>query len=214
MSSIRIGIAGTGRIVSESAQALQETGYELVSIWGPHHEKAAPLAERFSIQQICSSYDELLSSGIDFVYIALVNSVHFEYARKALEAGVGVLLEKPFCSSFSLARELAEAARAKGLYLFETMSNIYLPAWALLKERLPEISRVKLFQADFSQYSSRYDAYLAGDVSASFNPACEGGTLRDLGIYNLHLAVDLFGRPDEVIFRANRGARWALPPAL
>ena len=205
MSSIRIGIAGTGRIVPESAQALQETGYELVSIWGPHPEKAAPLAERFSIQQICSSYDELLSSGIDFVYIALVNSVHFEYARKALEAGVGVLLEKPFCSSFSLARELAEAARAKGLYLFETISNIYLPAWALLKERLPEIGRVKLFQADFSQYSSRYDAYLAGDVSASFNPACEGGTLRDLGIYNLHLAVDLFGRPDEVIFRANRG---------
>ena len=205
MDSIRIGIAGTGRIVPESAAALRETGYELAAVWGPHPEKAAPLAQRFSIPLICQSYDELLSSGIDFVYIALVNSVHFEYARKALEAGVGVLLEKPFCSNSAQARELADIARAKGLFLFETVSNIYLPAWAALKERLPEIGRVKLFQADFSQYSSRYDAYLAGNVSASFNPTCEGGTLRDLNIYNLHLAVDLFGLPEEVVFRANRG---------
>lgn len=205
MNGIKVGIAGTGRIVPESAAALQQTGYELAAIWGPHPEKAAPLAQRFSIPRICQSYEELLSSGIDFVYIALVNSVHFEYARKALEAGVNVLLEKPFCSNSVQARELAGLARSKGLYLFETVSNIYLPAWALLKERLPEIGRVKLFQADFSQYSSRYDAYLAGDISASFNPSCEGGTLRDLGIYNLHLAVDLFGQPDEVLFRANRG---------
>ena len=205
MNGIKVGIAGTGRIVPESAAALQQTGYELAAIWGPHPEKAAPLAQRFSIPRICQSYEELLSSGIDFVYIALVNSVHFEYARKALEAGVNVLLEKPFCSNSVQAKELAGLARSKGLYLFETVSNIYLPAWALLKERLPEIGRVKLFQADFSQYSSRYDAYLAGDISASFNPACEGGTMRDLGIYNLHLAVDLFGQPDEVVFRANRG---------
>ncbi|MBO4446715.1 MAG: Gfo/Idh/MocA family oxidoreductase [Bacteroidales bacterium] len=205
MSKIRIGIAGTGKIVPESAEALRESGYELVSIWGPHPEKAVPLAERFGIPHLCSSYDELLASGIDFVYIALVNSVHFEYAGKALASGVNVLLEKPFCSTLRQAEELAEIARSRGLYLFETISNIYLPAWAMLKERLPEIGEVKMFQADFSQYSSRYDAYLSGDVSASFNPSCEGGALRDINIYNLHLAVDLFGRPDEVIFRANLG---------
>ena len=201
---IKLGIAGTGKIIPESAAALKETGYELVSIWGPHPLKAVPLAERFSIPKVCDSFGALLESGIDFVYIALVNSAHYAYARQALEAGVNVLLEKPFCSTAAQAEELASLARRKGLFLFETISNIYRPAWALIKEKLPLIGRPRLFQADFSQYSSRYDAYLAGEVSASFNPACEGGALRDLNIYNLHLAVDLFGRPEEVIFRSNR----------
>lgn len=205
MDKIKVGIAGTGKIVPESASAMQQCGYEIAAVWGPHPEKAAPLAERFGIPRVYGSFEELLGSGIDFAYIALVNSVHFEYARKALEAGVNVLLEKPFCSNSVQAGELAELARIRGLWLFETISNIYLPSWALIKDRLPEIGSLKLFQADFSQYSSRYDAYLAGDVSASFNPDCEGGTLRDLNVYNLHLAVDLLGLPQEVIFRANRG---------
>ena len=202
---IKLGIAGTGKIIPESAEAFKETGYELVSIWGPHPEKAVPLAERFDIPSVCNSYEELLESGIDFVYIALVNSAHYKYAKQALEADVNVFLEKPFCSNSAQAEELAALAVRKGLFLFETISNIYQPACSLIREKLPLIGSVKLFQADFSQYSSRYDAYLAGEVSASFNPACEGGTLRDLNVYNLHLAVDLFGRPEEVIFRANRG---------
>lgn len=202
---IKVGIAGTGKIIPESAAALQETGFELLSIWGPHPQKAIPLAGRFSIPKVCESFEELLESGIDFVYIALVNSVHFEYAKRALEAGVNVLLEKPFCSTAAQAEELTVYAIRNGRFLFETISNIYQPAWALVKEKLPLIGQVKLFQADFSQYSSRYEAYLSGEVSASFNPACEGGTLRDINVYNLHLAVDLFGAPEEVIFRSNRG---------
>lgn len=205
MNRIKTGIAGTGKIVPESVAALQETGFEISSIWGPHPEKANPVAERFSIPEVCGSYEELLSSGIDFVYIALVNTAHFDYAFQALTAGINVLLEKPFCSDLSQAERLASIAREKGLFLFETISNIYQPAWALVKERLEEIGTVKLFQADFSQYSSRYDAYLSGKVGAAFDPAYEGGALRDLNIYNLHLAVDLLGLPDEVICRSNKG---------
>lgn len=205
MKAVRVGIAGTGKIIPESVQALQETGFEVVSIWGPHPDKGVPLAARLGIPQVCGSFEQLLASGVDFVYIGLINSVHGEYALRALEAGVNVLLEKPFCSTHAQAETLAREARRKGLYLFETISNLYQPAWALVRERLADIGPVKLFQADFSQFSSRYDAYLTGEVSASFNPSCEGGTLRDLNVYNLHLAVDLFGRPEEVLFRANRG---------
>lgn len=205
MESIRIGIAGTGKIIPESVKALQETGYEVVSIWGRHPEKAQPPAERFRIPRVCASYVELLASGIDFVYIGLVNTVHFDFARQALEAGLNVILEKPFCSSAMQARTLAEMARSKGLYLFENISSLYLPAWQALRDQLPDIGTVRLFQADFSQYSSRYDDYLQGRIAPAFDPACEGGALRDLNVYNLHLAVSLFGTPGEALYRANRG---------
>ena len=202
---VSVGIAGTGRIIPESVAALRETGWEVAAIWGRHPEKARERARELGIPSVADSYRELLESGIDFVYIGLVNPVHYDYAMEALEAGVNVLLEKPFCSTPEQARKLAETAREKGLYLFETISNIHLPAWACVKENLPRIGTVKLFQADFSQFSSRYEDYKKGIIGSAFDPACEGGALRDLNVYNLHLAVDLFGKPQEVLSRANRG---------
>ena len=202
---VRVGIAGTGKIIPEAVAAMQETGWDVTAIWGRHPDKARPLAERFGIPKVTESYADLLASGIDFVYIGLVNPVHYEYAMTSLEAGVNVLVEKPFCSSLEQAGILADKAREKGLFLFETISNIYLPAWAAVREHLPRIGTIKLFQADFSQFSSRYDDYLGGVIGSAFDPACEGGALRDLNIYNLHLAVSLFGTPQEVIFRATRG---------
>lgn len=201
---ISVGIAGTGRIIPESVAALRETGWEVAAIWGRHPEKARERARELDIPSVAESYRQLLESGIDFVYIGLVNPVHYDYALEALEAGVNVLLEKPFCSTPEQARRLAETAREKGLYLFETISNIHLPAWTCVKENLLRIGEVKLFQADFSQFSSRYEDYKKGIIGSAFDPACEGGALRDLNVYNLHLAVDLFGKPQEVLSRANR----------
>ena len=201
----RIGIVGTGKIISESIVALRKTGWEIHAIWGRSQDKATTVADHFSIPRICASYHELLTSGVDFVYIGIINSVHYEYALEALNAGVNVLLEKPFCSNFTQAMHLAEVARTKGLYLFETISNIYLPTWAIVRKRLSDIGAIKLFQADFSQFSSRYNDYLDGNIGTTFDPACEGGALRDINIYNLHLAVSLFGSPNEVIFRDTKG---------
>ena len=205
MEKITVGIAGTGRIIPESVAALRETGWEVTAIWGRHPEKAISCAQKLGIPSVADTYGSLLASGVDFVYIGLVNPVHYDYAMRALEAGVNVLLEKPFCSTVEQAASLAETARKKGLYLFETISNIHLPAWAFVKEQLPRIGTVKLFQADFSQFSSRYEDYKKGIVGSAFDPACEGGALRDLNVYNLHLSVDLFGRPQDVTARFNRG---------
>ena len=201
----RVGIAGTGKIIRESVAALRQTGWTVDAIWGRDPQKADILSAELGIPKVYLSYDEMLSSGVDFVYIGLANQVHYSYAMRALEAGVNVLLEKPFCSTLEQATALAAKAKERGLYLFETISNIYLPTWALVREYLPKIGAVKLFQADFSQYSSRYDDYLSGVVGSAFDPQKEGGALRDLNIYNIHLAVTLFGEPDEVISRSTRG---------
>ena len=201
-----VGIVGTGKIISESVPALRETGWDIRAIWGRSQAKAVAVAEELEIPCTYATYEELLVSGVDFVYIGLVNSVHYEYALRALEAGVNLLLEKPFCSNYEQALHLAAVARTKGLYLFETISNIYLPTWDVVRERLADIGRIRLFQADFSQFSSRYEDYLAGCVGTTFDPRCEGGALRDINIYNLHLAVSLFGLPDEAVFRATRGS--------
>ena len=62
---------------------------------------------------------------------------------------------------------------------------------------------MKLVQCNFSQYSSRYDAFCAGDVQPAFDPACAGGALMDLGVYNVSYIVGLFGEPNQAKYTAN-----------
>lgn len=48
------------------------------------------------------------------------------------------------------------------------------------------------------QYSSRFDAYKAGQVHAAFDPGRGGGSTMDLGFYPVSLAVHLFGESRTV----------------
>ena len=73
----------------------------------------------------------------------------------------------------------------------------------LFRELLPRIGRVKLVQCNFSQYSSRYDAFCKGETPPVFDPNCAGGALMDLGVYNVSYIVGLFGEPNQVKYTAN-----------
>ena len=56
---------------------------------------------------------------------------------------------------------------------------------------------------NFCQYSSGYDAFCAGETPPVFDPACAGGALMDLGVYNVSYIVGLFGEPNQVHYTAN-----------
>lgn len=56
---------------------------------------------------------------------------------------------------------------------------------------------------NYSQYSSRYDAFKRGEVLAAFDPKRAGGALMDINVYNIHAAVGLFGRPESIRYEAN-----------
>ena len=101
------------------------------------------------------------------------------------------------------AEELAELARSKKLFLFEAVTTQYQDNYAKLREMLPKVGAFTMVQCNFSQYSSRYDDFCIGRVWPSFDPACAGGALMDLGVYNVSYVVGLFGAPNKVHYAAN-----------
>ena len=137
------------------------------------------------------------------MYIAVPNILHVKYTRAALEAGRHVIVEKPMAPTAAQAEELAELARSKKLFLFEAVTTQYQDNYAKLREMLPKVGAVTMVQCNFSQYSSRYDAFCAGDVQPAFDPACAGGALMDLGVYNVSYIVGLFGEPNQAKYTAN-----------
>ena len=197
---IRIAIVGSGMIVPQMLEAMQTVpGYEVVAICARNREKAG----RFGIPHVYTDYAEMLArTDIDFVYIALPNTLHYGPARQALLAGHNVLCEKPFTSTVEEAAELFALARERDLFIFEAISNIHLPNFYKVRELLPQIGPVHLIHADYDEHFDRYDAYMGGADIPVFTQEYEGGALRDINIYCLHIVLALYGRPDRVYYAA------------
>ena len=206
---MKLGIVGSGGIVKDVLIALKPINtIEIQAIWvRPHSEsKGQALAQENNIPQVYTDYEAFLQQAdIDTAYIALVNSAHYEYAKKALLAGRNVIVEKPFGSNLREVQELVHLAKEKNLFLWEAVSLLHMPNFRKLQELLPKLGPIRMVQANYSQYSSRYDKYLAGTVLPAFDPQLSGGALYDINIYNLNLIIGLFGAPNDLIYQAHKG---------
>lgn len=206
---LTLAIVGTGFIAQDLLSALETIpDVRAISLCARPHsrQKAEALAQAHGISQVYTDYDALLQTDTaDFVYIGLVNTAHYVYTKKALLAGRHVILEKPFVMTGVEACELKALAAEKHVYLIEAVTCLHMPNFKLLQQACAQIGQVRVVQANYSQYSSRYDRYLKGEVLPAFNPELGGGALMDLNDYNLNLLVALFGKPQTGQYIANRG---------
>lgn len=202
---IRIGTVGTGFIVDTFFDAVSKIPeMEIACVYSRDAEKAKAFAEKHGLTNYTSDRDAFLADeSLDFIYVASPNSLHYDWTRDALLAGRNVICEKPFVSTLKEAEDIARIAKEKGLFLFEAITVPHLPNFVLLKEHVAEVGQLRLVQMNFSQYSSRYKAYIDGKNPNVFNPEFSGGALMDINYYNLYFAVELFGEPKEITYYAN-----------
>lgn len=204
---MKMGIAGSGMIVREFLKNLHDMeGLELRAICGTprREEDLRELCRDYGIAGWYTDYSAMLKDEtVEAVYVAVPNHLHYEFCREAVLAGKHVICEKPFTSNFREIQSLYELARDHKVMLLEAVSTRYLPNTRMIKELLPELGKIRIVTMNYSQYSSRYDAFKKGEILPAFDPHKSGGALMDLNIYNINLAVDLFGAPKEVHYAAN-----------
>lgn len=206
---MRLGIVGSGNIVKCCIEAVPQTdSVQIVAlcVLERNIETGKLLQSEHQIDRLYTNYEQFLADPeIDFVYLGIPNSLHFPYSLKALQADKHLICEKPFTTDLNELKQLADLAKAKRRFLFEAITTIYSPNVCWIKEHLNEIGQIKLIQSNYSQYSSRYDQYLSGNVHPAFDPAMSGGALYDINIYNVHLSCFLFGQPAQVEYFCNKG---------
>ena len=203
---MKLGIIGKGNIVKEFLPQLARVeGLEVVALMGSpgKEQEAAEFCTAQGIAHCATNLEEMLSWGVDTVYVATPNLFHFSQCKAALELGLDVICEKPLCANFAQTKALVELAKEKGRFLFEAITTLHYPNYHTIRQWLPRIGRIKLVQSQFCQYSSRYDAFLKGIVHPVFDPEKAGGTLIDLGVYNVFFVMGLFGMPESVQYLAN-----------
>lgn len=204
---MKLAVLGTGKIVQEFLPMIQQVSdVELVALLSTPHslDKAKEMQSHYHIQEVYIDYETLLANDtIDTVYVALPNHLHYQYTKAALLQGKNVICEKPFTLNAQQLQELIQIATEKQLILLEAITNQYLNNFLQIKKDLAKLGKIKIVECNYSQYSSRYDAFKEGKILPAFDPQKGGGALMDINIYNIHFVVGLFGKPEKVQYLAN-----------
>lgn len=194
MGSVRWGILGTGTIADALTHAIRAEGGEVVAVSSASPQRAAAFAERHAIARHHSPHHALLEAGeVDVVYVATTNDRHHDDAIACLEAGVPVLLEKPFALSETETSEVLAVAERTGVFLMEAMWMRFQPGLFELERRIADgqIGTPRLLAAHFGIVAEHDPTRRWYDRDQG------GGALLDIGVYPLTFAISLLGTPVE-----------------
>jgi len=194
---LRWGVLAPGRIAADFVQTLHtNSDQRMHAVASRSLERSNAFAARFGIDRAYDRYERLISDpDIDIVYVAAPHSEHRALALLAIAAGKHVLVEKPIALTAAEAREIADAARAAGVFAMEAMWARFLPQTTVIAALLADgaLGEIGLVAAD---YGSIFDF---DPASRAFDPALGGGALLDLGVYPIWFAHFVLGRPDRVV---------------
>lgn len=194
MKQLRYGILSTSSIAPRFIAAVREVNAGvIVALSSRTLEKAKEKAAQWDIPTAYGSHEELLRDpNVDIVYISTVNSLHYRWAKAALECGKHVVCEKPCTIHESDSRELFRLAREKGLFLMEAEKMLFLPAILELKESIEAGKLGQIHMAELGcSFKATYNNWM-------FDREAGGGPLLSSGIYAVQLLQFLFG-PIETI---------------
>ncbi|PLW98865.1 MAG: oxidoreductase [Marinilabiliales bacterium] len=195
-NKVKWGIIGPGHIARKFAAdlLLSENG-TLHAVASRDADKAKSFADQYKASTFYSDYESLaMDSDVDVVYVATPHAFHFEHTMLCLKNGKSVLCEKPMgMTPLEVQTMIAEAQKRK-LFLMEGLWTRFIPATEKVLDLLADnaIGTIINIKADFG-FNPPFDRN-----HRLFNKALGGGSLMDIGIYPLYLALLVSGKPDSI----------------
>lgn len=197
MAAREIGVGvvgyGLGGRVFHAPFVSAVPGLKLVAIMTRNGEKASKL---YPSTMIVSALEDILDDkSIELVVISTPNETHFALAKKALEAGKHIVIDKPFASTAGEALELLQLAKSKGVLAVPFHNRRWDGDFLTVKKLLKEaaVGRLVTYESHFDRFrpTPRENTWKEAE-----NPA--NGMLFDLGPHLVDQALALFGAPDAI----------------
>lgn len=189
---IRWGIVSTGGIAHQFAKALAVLpDAQLVAVSSRKKETADKFAEEFNIPNRHIGVESLANDkDVDVVYISTLHPMHKYETITCLNAGKAVLCEKPFAMNGLEVEEMIDCARKNKLFLMEAMWMYFFPAIEKIRQIISnsDIGEVRLVNVNFC---FRKDA---DPLSRLLSLQLGGGTLLDIGIYDIAFTQMIYGK--------------------
>ncbi|WP_135827221.1 Gfo/Idh/MocA family protein [Halorussus ruber] len=190
---MNFGILSTANIGRAAVvPAIEATDHELLAVASRDGERAEEFADEFGIPRAYGTYGELLADeDLDAVYNPLPNALHAEWTRRAADAGLHVLCEKPLAVDAEEACGLGDYCTERGVTLMEAFMYRYHPR----TERAAEIAHEEL--GEIRSVKSTFQFPMDDPENVRLDPDLAGGSLMDVGCYAVNAARLFLGEPDR-----------------
>jgi predicted dehydrogenase len=191
---IKVAIIGCGSVSNSYLPHLSKCPYvELVSTCDIIHERAIEKAKKFNIPNHYPHIDQLLAGApFDLQITTTDMQEHGHLNKQALMAGKHVWSEKPMHNTYKEGKALLDLAKSKGLRLWGAPAVVNSPQFAFMSKAIQEgkLGKVSSAHAHYGHLGPTWSAFFYEKG---------GGSLPDLGVYNLASLTGLLGPAKSVM---------------
>jgi predicted dehydrogenase len=195
---IKIAVIGCGSVSNSYLPNLSKCPYaELVSACDIIPERAQRQAGRFNIPHHFPHIDKLLAGPEFDLLVNLTDMQEHEHLNRAgIAAGKHIWSEKPIANSLAAGQKLLAQAKERGVRLWGAPIVVHSPQFAFMAQAVAggKLGRIAAAHADYGH---------TGPGWSSFFYEKGGGSLPDLGVYNLTSLTGLLGPARSVVAMVN-----------
>ncbi|MEO5564271.1 MAG: Gfo/Idh/MocA family oxidoreductase, partial [Chitinophagaceae bacterium] len=191
---LRVGLIGCGSVSGRYLPNLKASSLiEVVSLCDIKYDRALSRGKEFGITNTYSNIDEMLA-GVPFDMMVTTTDmqVHGQLNRKALLAGKHVWSEKPMANTYAEGKALLDLAKSKGLRIWGAPAVVNSPQFAFMSKTIQEGKLGRIASAH-GQYGH------TGPTWSAFFYEKGGGSMPDLGVYNMATLTGLLGPAKSVM---------------
>jgi predicted dehydrogenase len=192
---LRVAVIGCGSVSGSYIPKLQTSDViEIVSLCDIKYDRALERNKTFSVNAKTYPNIDAMLQGVPFDMMVTLTDmqVHEELNRKALNAGKHVWSEKPMANTYAAGKELLDLARSKKLRLWGAPAVVNSPQFAFMSQ--------KIQSGELGRISSAHGQYgHTGPTWSAFFYEKGGGSMPDLGVYNMASLTGLLGPAKSVM---------------
>jgi len=164
--------------------------FQLYGVW---ERSAKNAAKYYPYIKSFDTYDELLAdTSIELIIVNTPNATHYEYAKKALQTGKHVVIEKPFVTTVDEGNDLIQLAKRNDKKLFAYHNRRWDSDFKTVQKVVEQNLLGNIVEAEI--HFDRYKEELSPKVHKEV-PGPGTGALYDLGSHIIDQALQLFGWP-------------------
>uniref|UniRef100_A0A1B0CN82 Trans-1,2-dihydrobenzene-1,2-diol dehydrogenase n=1 Tax=Lutzomyia longipalpis TaxID=7200 RepID=A0A1B0CN82_LUTLO len=194
--ALKWGIVATGSIAQDFVIALStlpEEDHKVVAVGARDKNRAEEFAKTYDIPKAYKGYDAIAKDpDVEIVYVATLNTSHYDISMQMLEHGKHILCEKPLCMNEKAAKKLIKFAKSKNLFLMESIWSRFFPAYKYLKEKIDagQLGEIRKVNASIG-FPLSNDRMLKKNLG--------GGTILNFAVYPIQLCQWVFREPPKEI---------------
>lgn len=191
---VRVGLIGCGSVSNPYLQTLtKHATLDVVSVCDIIPDRAKKRAEQYKVPNMYPNIDAMLA-GVEFDFLVNTTSMpsHYPVNKRGLEAGKHVWSEKPMALEVSKGKELIALAQKKGLGFWAAPNCVTSPQFAFMARTIAsgKVGKVTAARGTYGHGGPTWSAWFYEKG---------GGSLYDLGVYNVTTLTGLLGPVTEVV---------------